>query len=113
VSRRPCANPTTPGDTNCPFFSEAHLCANFAEPLLEALTDTGTTIKREVQVRHIGVSSRDRVDYVVWINGHPIPVEVKQNVSPTRSTPAIPPGSCSSPPAPTSVKGSTGPSSTP
>jgi hypothetical protein len=80
VSRRPCANPTTPGDTNCPFFSEAHLCANFAEPLLEALTDTGTTIKREVQVRHIGVSSRDRVDYVVWINGQPIPVEVKQNV---------------------------------
>jgi hypothetical protein len=50
----------------------------------ESLRDFATQVvdatPRTMPVTALDERSHARVDYVVWIGGHPVPVEVKQNV---------------------------------
>jgi hypothetical protein len=62
------------------FFDEAHLSANFVEPLLGILSDSGHRVHRQVGVEKSGSSRRGVADFVVWVDGKAVPVEVKQNV---------------------------------
>jgi hypothetical protein len=59
------------------WFSEAHLCAGFAEPLCRLLADQGR-FKREVPVRTAAGAS-GVVDYSIEVGGVTVPVEVKLN----------------------------------
>ena len=61
------------------FFSESHLRYAFADPLMRMLSDDGR-FATEVAVRGPEGRRRGVVDYLIWIDGTPVPVEAKVSV---------------------------------
>jgi hypothetical protein len=64
------------------FFSEDHLCLHFAEPFCRAISDDNR-VWRQVAVRHTRseLVGRRVVDFVITVDGVPVPVEAKLNVT--------------------------------
>ena len=66
-------------DPGAGFFNEAHLRLHLAGPICAALSDEGR-VRSEVRVNKLG-RNPGIADYMIWLDGTPVPVEAKLNVT--------------------------------